>query len=199
MCPSSSLRRSPPPLGVRATVAVRPRVPQPVPGLNSCGLWGNGQDSCAAVVILTLFRVSVGQNPRVSRAAFMWKHSVSADPKPALGLERAVKIISWNVAHRSQCWKRLLEMDAGVALPRAEPQPGPHQHVITLNVTNHGPSHPRSHSPSHTLLSFTPLNLLTELEGSFAALIFPVREARRAARDGCWPCGGGDLHRLDRG
>ena len=37
-----------------------------------------------------------------------------------------MKIISWNVAHRSQCWKRLLEMDADVALLQeaAEPDVG---------------------------------------------------------------------------
>ena len=36
-----------------------------------------------------------------------------------------MKIISWNVAHRSQCWKRLLEMDADVALLQEAAEPPP--------------------------------------------------------------------------
>ena len=53
-------------------------------------------------------------------------YSAFAGPKPCLRLERTMKIISWNIAHRSQCWKRLLETDADVALLQeaAEPPPG---------------------------------------------------------------------------
>ena len=36
-----------------------------------------------------------------------------------------MKIISWNIAHRSQCWKRLLETDADVALLQEAVEPPP--------------------------------------------------------------------------